>query len=316
MSFRPPFYLHSGEQFGFEVFGEETEKIAVSESGFLDNYAGISTAGLREVLVEDDDGNLVVKIQPRKRDKSITYVIKSNDNISQISHKFGLEPRTVYWANDLTVKSTLQVGQKLQIPPTDGIFYKVRSGDTLSEIAKSHGIEISKILAYNQIKNATIKPDESIFLPDAKKIYIAKKKPTYSGGKSSSSSGKIESIGFRLRRPTKGILTQGFKRGHYALDIANKLNTPIYAAASGTVIKSSSGWNYGYGNYIVIDHGNGVETLYGHNNVRKVAVGDQVKTGQLISLMGNSGRVWGVTGIHLHLEVRIRGRKVNPNNYF
>lgn len=313
MGFRPPYFLQ-GETFGEDFLEEKITYFEIQEPGFLENSVGVKTAGLREVLVEDEDGNLVKKIIPKKRDAVISYIVKSGDNASKIGHKFGLKVSTVLWANDLTIKQTLQVGQKLKIPPTDGVYYTVKKGETLGGIAKIHDIELSKINAYNRIKNNVIQMDQVIFLPEAKRVFV--KRPATASGTLGGGRARIESIGFRLRRPTQGILTQGFHRQHYALDIANKLNTPIYAAADGKVIKASGGWNWGYGNYIIIDHGNGIETLYSHNNILKVSVGESVKKGQLVALMGNTGNVRGVTGIHLHFEVRVRGRKVNPANYF
>ncbi|MCF7812579.1 peptidoglycan DD-metalloendopeptidase family protein [Candidatus Gracilibacteria bacterium] len=316
MSFRPPYFFWEKEAFGEEFFGEKSIEFPISEVGFLDNFAGVRTAGLREVIVEDEDGNLVVKIQPRRRDTTISYTVKSGDNASKIAHKFGIKVSTLLWANDLNVKQTLQVGHKLRIPPTDGVYYTVQQRDTLSEIAKLHNIELSKIYAYNPLgEGSTLRTDQEIFLPEAQKLFVERRLSPIIGAPDISQT-QIESIGFRLHRPTKGILTQGYHKGHYALDIGNKLNTPIYAAAGGTVIKSQDGWNYGYGKHIVVDHGNNVETLYAHLNDRKVEVGDVIKTGQLIALMGNSGRVFGPTGIHLHFEIRVRDRKVNPQNYF
>ncbi len=313
--FRPPYFSQGAELFGDEFFGEKSISFPISEVGFLDNFAGVKTAGLREVLVEDEDGNLVFRVQPRKRDTMINYTVKSGDNPSKIAHKFGIKVTTLLWSNDLNVKQTLHVGQSLRIPPTDGIYYTVQQSDTLGEIAKTHNIELSKIYAYNpHVKDNIISVGKDLFLPNAKKVFV--QRTSFSGKAADVESSAMESIGIRIRRPTKGVLTQKFHRGHYAIDIANKLNTPIYAAAGGKVIKSQDGWNYGYGKHIIIDHGNGIETLYAHMNVRKLEVGDEVKTGQLLGLMGNSGRVWGPTGIHLHLELRIRGRKVNPFNYF
>ncbi|MCK5460808.1 peptidoglycan DD-metalloendopeptidase family protein [Candidatus Gracilibacteria bacterium] len=313
MGFRPPYFLR-GETFGEVFLEEKTTYFEIRVPGFLENAVGVKTAGLREVLIEDKDGNLVKKIIPKKRDTVISYIIKSGDNASKIAHKFGLKVSTILWANNLTIKQTLQVGQKLKIPPTDGVYYTVKKGETLGEIAKIHDIELLKINAYNRIKNNIIKVDQIIFLPEAKRIFVKKQTATMDSlGKERTS---IESIGFRLRRPTQGILTQGYHRQHYAIDIANRLNTPIYASADGEVKKASLGWNWGYGKYIIIDHGNGVETLYAHNNRIKVTVGEKVRKGQLVALMGNTGNVRGITGIHLHFEVRIRGRKVNPGNYF
>lgn len=322
-SFRPP-YFWNGQVFDEIAFEDVTTSFEILEPGFLENTVGVNTAGMEKIIVEDEDGNLIEKIIPKKRDKEISYIVKAGDNLSSISHRFGVKVSTVLWANGLTVKSSIAPQQKIRIPPTDGVYYNVKKGETLSEIAQVHGIELSKVQAYNRLQNK-IKVGQEIFLPEAKRIFVQQKpeiKPTINSGitryvPQKTNEIKVGALGYRLRRPTKGVLTQGYHNRHFALDIANAKNTPIYAAADGVVIKEShSGWNYGYGRYIVIDHGNGVETLYGHNNVTKVGVGEKVKKGQLIALMGNTGRVFGRTGIHLHFEVRIGGRKVNPNIYF
>jgi len=173
LSFRPPYFLWSQEIFGEEFFGERSISFPISEVGFLDNFAGVRTAGLREILVEDESGNLFIRIEPRKRDATINYTVKSGDNPSKIAHKFGIKVSTLLWANDMNAKQSVQVGQSLRIPPTDGVYYQVQSQDTLSEIAKTHNIEISKIYAYNRISAESIlQADQEIFLPDAQKIFI------------------------------------------------------------------------------------------------------------------------------------------------
>ncbi|HEY5714136.1 MAG TPA: M23 family metallopeptidase [Candidatus Gracilibacteria bacterium] len=308
--------------YGARLFQQEYELsqswfLPLAEQGFIKNNVGVDTSGLREVFEEDENGVLVHKIVPQKRNKEVTYNAKPGDNISKIAHKFGLKVSTLLWANRLTSKETISVGQEIIVPPTDGIYYKVQAQDTLSEIAKSYGIELAKIQAYNVIQNDVIKPGQSIFLPEAKKIYIAPR--TYvTNTTSSDRTQTISSVqGFRIMRPAVGVLTQGYHGGHFALDIANSLNTPIYASAPGKVIKASDGgWNYGYGRHVIIDHGNNIQTMYAHNNLIKVEEGQEVKAGELIALMGNTGRVFGPTGIHLHFELRINGKKVNPSYYF
>lgn len=109
--------------------------------------------------------------------------------------------------------------------------------------------------------------------------------------------------------------TQYYNPGHYAVDIQQKGGGPIYAAEAGTVVRADTGWNGGYGNVIEIDHGNGLITLYAHNKELYVKVGDQVTRGQNISFMGNTGRVYGKTGIHVHFEVIVNGVKKNPLLY-
>ena len=315
LGFRPNYFTSIYQPFWGDAWEESFTEYPITETGFIDNFAGVSTAGLREILIEDENGNVVVQLEPKKRLKTLQYAVKSGETIFDIAHKFGLKVATLNWANKLTSRQNPRVGQTLRIPPVDGVYYAVQNGDSLSDIAKNHNVDTEKIEAYNTLnEGGVLSVGQELFVPGAQKVFV--QPPETSGVTGVASSGGLSSIGFKLRRPTQGVLTQGYHKSHFAIDIANSMNTPIYAAASGTVIKSDNGWNYGYGNYIVIDHGNGIQTLYAHNNIRKVEVGDEVKTGQLISLMGNTGNVWGPTGIHLHFEVRIRGRKVNPLNYF
>ena len=114
-------------------------------------------------------------------------------------------------------------------------------------------------------------------------------------------------------RPTTGIITQGYRAGHYAYDIADRSMPPILAARSGIVTESYvGGWGNGYGNHITIDHGDGYTTLYAHCNEVYVVEGQYVSQGDVIAQMGNTGQVYGVTGIHLHLVLTYNGEKVSP----
>ena len=113
-------------------------------------------------------------------------------------------------------------------------------------------------------------------------------------------------------KPTSGNVTQGYRKGHYALDIAERGRPPIWAAADGVVETAAYGWNSGFGNYVIIDHKNGYKTLYAHNTELYVKPGDTVKKGQAIAKMGNTGRVYGATGIHLHYECHLEGIRINP----
>lgn len=116
-------------------------------------------------------------------------------------------------------------------------------------------------------------------------------------------------------RPTEGAITQGFKEGHLGIDIANRNMPDILASADGTVISTATGYNEGYGNAVIIDHGNGFQTHYSHLSEFSVKEGDTVTQGQVIGVMGNTGRVYGTTGICLHFELIYNGEKVKPQNY-
>ena len=102
----------------------------------------------------------------------------------------------------------------------------------------------------------------------------------------------------------------GTARFHSGLDIGGDYGLPIYAAASGTVIHA--GWISGYGNTVIIDHGGGVTTLYGHNDSLNVGVGQTVSQGQVIAMCGSTGNS---TGPHCHFEVRENGEPVSPYSY-
>ena len=118
-------------------------------------------------------------------------------------------------------------------------------------------------------------------------------------------------------QPVTGIIssrygaTDGRSSGHCGLDIAAPMGTPITACGDGTVIQA--GWYGGYGNLVIIDHGNGVTTYYGHCSKIYVTNGDHVTSGEQIAAVGSTGDS---TGPHLHLEIRIDGSRINPQQYF
>ena len=123
-------------------------------------------------------------------------------------------------------------------------------------------------------------------------------------------------LGLSLIRPVSGTVTSRFGarwgRSHKGLDIGAPKGTPIKAAASGTVTVAQYGYSGGYGNYVIISHGNGIQTLYGHCNSLNVSVGQSVPQGQVIAYVGNTGNSY---GNHLHLEIRVNGVAQNPQNY-
>lgn len=127
---------------------------------------------------------------------------------------------------------------------------------------------------------------------------------------------KKVSLGISLIRPVSGTVTSRFGSrwgsSHKGIDIGAPKGTTIKASAAGTVTVSSYGYNGGYGNYVIISHGNGVQTVYGHCNTLNVKVGQKVSQGQAIATVGNTGRS---TGNHLHLEIRVNGVAQNPQNY-
>jgi len=181
-----------------------------------------------------------------------------------------------------------------------GFKYKVKKGDTLDKIARKFGISKKILLSVNNIKN-----ENKIKVGDVLSIPISGKKVVASIPR------KIQFEFVKALTDIKGLLvpTSGLNRGlihgKNGVDIDADCGTPVYAADSGIVVDSYDGWNGGYGNYIIIQHNN-YSTLYGHLSERYVNVGDYVEKGSLIGLVGNTGKVEGITGCHLHFEVRGR----------
>lgn len=316
VSFQPIYNL-GGQAFNTTSIYEPY--LPLASEGFIRNSIGVNTAGLELIEVVNEEGQITRQMAPRKRDRTIEYVVKSGDNASKIAHRFGLKVSTILWANGLNSRQTLSIGQDLRIPPTDGVFHKVRANDTLGEIAKTYGVELAKIRAYNRVDPTKLRKDQEIFIPEGQKRFIAdsNRRAQAPASLKNSSTPQVSSVGLSFIRPTRGIITQRYHRNHLALDIANKPGTPIYASSGGKVsIAKSSGWNYGYGQYVVIDHDQQTQTLYSHLSKLLVSPGDTVKKGEIIGLMGNTGRVFGPTGVHLHFEIRSNGRKLNPLNFF
>ena len=134
---------------------------------------------------------------------------------------------------------------------------------------------------------------------------------------SSKISGGKASLGISLIRPVSGTITSRFgvssnirRSSHTGLDIAAPTGTPVKAAASGTV--TFSGWKGSYGNMLVISHGNGVQTYYGHCSKLYAKNGQTVSQGDIVASVGSTGNS---TGPHLHLEIRVNGTAYNPQNY-
>lgn len=253
-----------------------------------------------------------------QRSETIYYAVQNGDTVSTIARRFGLTVNTILWANNLSAFSLIRPGDSLAILPTSGIMYTVKSGDTASKIAAKYGIEADKILSFNNI-GAGLKAGQKLILPGARKIteQSAASRPSTQSGLSVISNliktPAVKAGTGKMAWPTVGYrITQYFSWRHNGIDIGNKIGTPIYAADAGVVEISQGGYNGGYGNTIVINHGNGVKTRYGHASKLFVKVGDVVDKGENIAAMGSTGRS---TGSHLHFEVLINKVRYNPLNY-
>jgi len=270
--------------------------------------ADISPDSSSLVLINPEDTGLIVQ-EDDSRSEMIEYIVQPGDVLGTIAEKFNLTVSTILWENSLTWNSTIRPGQKLKILPDSGINHEVKSGDTVLAIAKKYQTDAEKIINVNKLADAgDIKIGDLLFIPDGIKPtrVISSYKPkavTYEPAVDTGSS--------KLLWPTLSHrITQYYHWRHHGLDIGDKTGNPIYAAESGKVERS--GWSRGYGYNVVINHGNGIKTVYAHASKLLVSKGESVIRGQTIAAIGNTG--WS-TGPHLHFEVRVNGVKQNPLNY-
>lgn len=257
----------------------------------------------------------------RSRISEEAYVVQAGDTIGSIASKFGISVETILWANDLTARSYIRPGDKLVILPSSGVNHKVKRGESLASIAKQYDISKEEIIAYNELPNEnSVSIGQSLFIPGGKKLPTAPAPApktvasapirSYVGAPPASA---IPSS-TKLQWPTSShVINQYFSWRHSGVDIDGEPTSPIYAAEAGTVLHAySDGWNGGCGRGALINHGNGIMILYCHMSKIFVGAGEQVTRGQTIGMVGSTGRS---TGNHLHFEVRIGGRSVNPLTY-
>ncbi len=262
-------------------------------------------------LVPDEGPSGTIADVERPRSTQISrYVVREGDTLERIARMFEVSPNTVRWTNNLDRKAVIKPGQELTILPISGIAYTVKRGDTLASIAKATGGDADEIALFNDISGplasgmALIIPDGELSTPapvPTTRRTIAVTSPVRSAGVGT------DDTGYYLSPLAHYVRTQGV-HGYNAVDLAAPVGTPIYASASGDVILARTGsWNGGYGNYVVITHANGSQTLYAHQSRLAVGIGEHVVKGQIIGYVGNTGRS---TGPHLHFE--IRGGPRNP----
>lgn len=231
------------------------------------------------------------------------YVVRAGDSLGKIAKMYGVSTNTILWANDIRGPNDIHPGDTLIILPVTGVEHIVGKGETLASIvAKYHG-DMQNVLDYNNLEpGAAVAVGDTIIIPNG----IDVSAPSYSGRVGSREPlipgyGGPAIPGYFIRPIAGGVKTQGL-HGYNAVDLGTPRGTPVVAAADGIVIVSrSSGYNGGYGQYIVVDHPNGTQTVYAHLSRNLVGPGAQVVQGQVIALSGNTGRS---TGAHLHFEVR------------
>lgn len=234
----------------------------------------------------------------------IRHVVLEGETIPDIARQYGVSSETILFANAISDPSTVRPGDTLEFPSISGTLHRVQSGETLAGIATAYGVTISRILAANAgISAASLEDGDELIIPGGRAAVLR-----------GSVSAPSNTLGY-FRMPTTGL---NWGQLHYnnAVDIANVCGTPVWAAASGIVEWAAKDPNWYYGNYSIIRHPNGMRTYYTHLQTILVSVGAPVAQGEKIGTIGNTGRTIGVTGCHLHFEVRGEPGEPNPQNPF
>jgi murein DD-endopeptidase MepM/ murein hydrolase activator NlpD len=266
------------------------------------------------------------------------YTVKKGDTIFDIADQFGIQPSTILWGNLTKLADNPEMiypGQVLNILPVDGVYYEWHEGDGLNGVAKGLGVTPQDIINFpgnhldentiGDLSHPNIKPGTWIIVPGGHRNFITWSAPVISrfspgvaklygpGACTQPSDGAVGTGSFTY--PTVEHWLSGYdytpSANHPAVDFAGSMGNAVYAADNGVVVYA--GWNdRGYGNVTVIDHGNGYQTLYGHQSVIKVGCGQSVNKGDLIGLMGSTGNS---SGPHLHFEMWYNSTHVNPHDY-
>lgn len=299
----------------------------VAQLALIENDYGVENYDLSESLVTVDNdylfqaGGIEIIVSKNNRTDTIEYEVKPGESVASVAQDFGLTADTIRYINGISGNG-LKAGQRLMIPPVDGISITVQRNDTLANLARKYSISTENIFKYNP----QLKPGEPIFV--GMKIFIpgavvpkSEYRPNSPAPKQLAGAPSVSPHlgGGAFIWPTSNgtrYISQGFGRTKYSsyhtgLDMPLRLNgSPIYASAAGVVHQQYNRGGYGY--LTIIDHGNGLETYYAHMSKFAVPNGTRVSQGQLIGYMGNTGRS---TGPHLHFEVRKNHTPQNPLSY-
>lgn len=326
------FYRQTGNQPGAgEQAAAEAEAVNVAVESIPASSAPAQNGISRSA-------QLHTNIPSRPRNELSIYTVQDGDTVFGIAEKFGLQPETILWGNYnilLDDPHSLKPGQELTILPTDGVYWEWLGGIPFGEWAKFYGVTAKDIIEYpgnnldpnavGDYENANIRTGTWLIIPGGKRDFVSWSAPlgvtrenpasarVLGAGACDPVSGGAVGYGYFIY-PTNKHYLSGFdyslKTNHLGLDFAGNEGEAVYASDAGVIVYA--GWNdYGYGNMIMVDHGNGFQSLYAHLSSLNVGCGQSVGQGEVIGAVGNTGRS---SGSHLHFEL-MAGVKVNPWDY-
>ncbi len=265
---------------------------------------------------------LKTNIPKRASNKITEYIVMRGDSAWSITEKFGLKPETILWGNDQlnAAAGSLKTGDTLNILPVDGVLHTVQDGDTLETLQTLHETPAQDIFEYignnfDLTQPAQLTQGLQLIIPNgvAPISWSEAQAPGAALAPDGRYSGEISNLGtgYFVWPVNTHYLTQEFWGGHGGIDIDTYSRQPVFASDSGTV--TFSGWDAtGYGNMVIINHGNGYQTFYSHNEANLVQAGQTVVKGQQIAESGTTGNS---TGDHLDFRILLNGVFLNPLNY-
>ncbi len=232
------------------------------------------------------------------------YVLQPGDTLSGIADQYGLRMDTLVSFNQIENARRMLAGNRIQIPNRDGLRHVVRQNESLASIAQNYSVNVTDVIDANNLRSQTLAVGQELFIPDARMNNTSLRMV----------------LGELFVYPVRGRFTSAFgyrndpftgvRRFHNGIDIANAQGTPIRAARHGRVI--DVGRHSGYGNYVIVSHEAGFQSLYAHLNTIYVRTGQYISAGQQIGQMGSTGRS---TGSHLHFSIFHMGNPVDPLRY-
>jgi LysM repeat protein len=314
---------------------DDLTPISPTQANPLDSASNTSSSELPDYKIGTLEKGIArhtalhTNIPTRARTKVTEYTVTTGDSVFGIAQSFNLKPETILWANYDQLNDSpdmLDPGMKLNVPPVDGVYYQWREGDTLDSVAAKFTANVEEILGWEgnnfDLTNPQVELGQWIMIPNGRREFLHQwLVPTIARSNSGVSksvlgpgacegnySGAYGSGAFAWPTSSHVLSGNDYWSGHLGIDIAGSVGDGVFASDAGVIV--FSGWsNGGYGYMIMIDHGNGYQTLYGHLSAVNAGCGQSVYSGTYIGALGSTGNS---TGPHLHFEVRSLGGFINP----
>jgi len=286
--------------------------------------AGAGGSGTSSILRELQ---LKTNIPERPRYESVIYRVTRGDAMLSIADEYKIKSETILYVNKQLEDNphNLKPGMELTIPPVDGLYYEWQDGDTFETVAEKFDTTPEEIINFPgnrvDLTDPKIEPGTLAMIPGGSRELRNWAADLQTAGRSNNGStgtsdfggnacgGGPVSSGLGWPADDHSLSGNPYGPGHLGIDISAPEGSNVYAAGSGVVTMAQGGYNYGYGNVIQIDHGNGYVTVYAHLSQINIGVCTPVGQGTLIGYSGNTGNSFGA---HLHFEIRIGGTNVNP----